>query len=205
MKRILYIGLGVLAVAAVAWAVGQYGEDEPHVSGVFGNLILGVRKDTQASLCGTDGDYTSPEFNAVGALWTTPGAITFESAATPTYADTTTLATVTLGGQAQYLAFEVQAYGTLSFYSFMVRARNHASGQWYDYVGDTDFDSTTNSNMLFASATGPHELICGSGAAVVTVYAHAQIRVNGVASVALPGAVSNSGSLTSVVRGIASH
>ena len=29
---------------------------------------------------------------------------------------------------------------------------------WHTFLAGTDFDSTTNSNMLFSSTTGPHEL-----------------------------------------------
>lgn len=41
-------------------------EDAVHASGDTGVMALGVRKDTAASLAGTDGDYTAPIFGASG-------------------------------------------------------------------------------------------------------------------------------------------
>lgn len=41
-------------------------EDAAHTSGDVGVMALGVRKDTAASLAGTDGDYTAPIFNSTG-------------------------------------------------------------------------------------------------------------------------------------------
>lgn len=46
----------------------QYAEDAAHVSGDSGTLALVVRKDTAASLAGTDGDYTGLIVDATGHL-----------------------------------------------------------------------------------------------------------------------------------------
>ncbi len=53
----------------------EFAEDTPHASGALGTLALGVRKDTAASLAGSDGDYTAPIFDANGKLWVNPGTI----------------------------------------------------------------------------------------------------------------------------------
>jgi len=50
---------------------GQYAEDTAHTTGDIGNQILAVRNDTLVSLCDTDGDYSSLQVNASGALYTT--------------------------------------------------------------------------------------------------------------------------------------
>jgi hypothetical protein len=44
-------------------------EDSAHVSGHPGFPMLGVRKDSLASLVGSDGDYANPLFDANGAQW----------------------------------------------------------------------------------------------------------------------------------------
>lgn len=48
----------------------EFAEDAAHVSGDKGVMALAVRKDTQASTCGTDGDYGALVLNATGALYT---------------------------------------------------------------------------------------------------------------------------------------
>lgn len=57
-------------------------EDAAHTSGDVGVMMLGVRNDTASSLSGTDGDYTPPTFNSVGAMWVASTAITPGTAAT---------------------------------------------------------------------------------------------------------------------------
>ena len=47
----------------------QFAEDAAHTSGDIGTMALGVRKDTAASLAGTDGDYEPPIFDATGRQW----------------------------------------------------------------------------------------------------------------------------------------
>lgn len=46
----------------------QYAEDAPHISADLGTMALVVRKDTAASLAGSDGDYTALEVDASGRL-----------------------------------------------------------------------------------------------------------------------------------------
>lgn len=50
-------------------------EDAAHTSGDEGILALVVRKDTAASLAGTDGDYSGLIVDSIGRLWTHIGAI----------------------------------------------------------------------------------------------------------------------------------
>ena len=47
----------------------QYAEDASHTTGDTGTLALVVRNDTLAALAGTDGDYSSLQVNASGALY----------------------------------------------------------------------------------------------------------------------------------------
>jgi hypothetical protein len=46
----------------------QYAEDAAHVSGDTGTMALGVRRDADTSLVGTDGDYAPFQLTALGAL-----------------------------------------------------------------------------------------------------------------------------------------
>jgi hypothetical protein len=50
-------------------------EDAVHANGDVGVMALGVRKDTAASLAGTDGDYTAPIFDANGLMHVNVGSI----------------------------------------------------------------------------------------------------------------------------------
>jgi hypothetical protein len=50
-------------------------EDDVHVSGAAGVLMLGVRKDAATSLAGADGDYTAPQFDSTGAMRVTGGTL----------------------------------------------------------------------------------------------------------------------------------
>lgn len=71
LPRALHVNLRDAAGAEVSVGGGtQYDEDAAHSSGskVTGAGI--VRKDTAASLAGTDGDYTLPIADATGRLWT---------------------------------------------------------------------------------------------------------------------------------------
>lgn len=43
-------------------------EDSPHASGDVGVMMMGVRNDSDATLAGTTGDYTPPQFDANGYL-----------------------------------------------------------------------------------------------------------------------------------------
>jgi hypothetical protein len=45
-------------------------EDAAAASGDLGLMLLGVRRDTAASSSGTDGDYSTFNFDSVGKLWT---------------------------------------------------------------------------------------------------------------------------------------
>lgn len=63
------------------------------------------------------------------------------------------------GGMAAMANIEVHnAAGGSALSGFKVQLKAHPEGEWYDYLEGADFDSTTNTNMLFATSTGPHEL-----------------------------------------------
>lgn len=53
----------------------QFPEDQAHVSGDLGTMALGVRKDTPASLPGSDGDYTASIYDSTNRLWVHVGAV----------------------------------------------------------------------------------------------------------------------------------
>jgi hypothetical protein len=55
-------------------------EDAAATSGDAGIVVLGVRRDTAASSSGTDGDYSTFNFDATGKLWTI-GSVTITAAA----------------------------------------------------------------------------------------------------------------------------
>lgn len=59
----------------------EFAEDSVHVSGAAGTLMLVVRKDTAASLAGTDGDYSGLIVDATGRLHVNPGTVAITSAA----------------------------------------------------------------------------------------------------------------------------
>lgn len=71
----------------------QYAEDAAHVSGDTGTLALVVRKDTGATIAGSDGDYGALQVTATGALRV---AIAEDAVGSTTDADDGALA----GGQA---------------------------------------------------------------------------------------------------------
>jgi hypothetical protein len=62
-------------------------EDAAHASGDTGVAVLAVRRDTAAVGSGTDGDYSTLNVNASGALYTTLQGVTTTTAA-PTGSDT---------------------------------------------------------------------------------------------------------------------
>ena len=58
---------GTITPGTAASSLGK-AEDAAHTTGDVGVMSLGVRKDTAASLAGTDGDYTAPIFDSTGKL-----------------------------------------------------------------------------------------------------------------------------------------
>jgi hypothetical protein len=73
---------------------------------------------------------------------------------------------------------------------FKVQLRDHVSGDWYDYLTDSDFQSLVNPNVLFCTTVIPQTLAAGA-------QAHMHIRINGAASVRLQASVaSGTGTIT---------
>jgi hypothetical protein len=72
------VDIGDVDVASVVPGTGATSlgkaEDAAHTSGDTGVMILGVRKDTAASLAGTDGDYTAPIFDSTGKMHVNVGS-----------------------------------------------------------------------------------------------------------------------------------
>lgn len=67
------IGAARMTLNRRAITAGHYAEDAAHVSGDYGNFILGVRRDTAASSAGTDGDYSAIGLDSLGHVWTREG------------------------------------------------------------------------------------------------------------------------------------
>ena len=86
---------------------------------------------------------------------------------------TEVLAPQMTAGFISYMAIEVENESGGDLTDFRVQIKMHGSGQWFAYVDDENFDSTTNSNMLWASATGPHEVAAAGFAAFI-------VRLEGV-------------------------
>ena len=42
--------------------------------------------------------------------------------------------------------------------AFKIEVKYHNDGAWYEWLADTDFDSTTIAALLTCTDTGPHEL-----------------------------------------------
>ena len=90
-----------------------------------------------------------------------------------TNADTEVLALTMTAGFISYIAIEVENVSGGTLNSFKVQIKTHGSGEWHTYVSDANFDSTTNSNLLFSSDTGPHEVAAAGFAAFI-------VRLEGV-------------------------
>jgi hypothetical protein len=73
---------------------------------------------------------------------------------------------------------------------FKVQLRDHVSGDWYDYLSDSDFQSLVNPNVLFCTTVIPQTLAAGA-------QAHMHIRINAAASVRVQASVaSGTGTIT---------
>jgi hypothetical protein len=66
--------------SGTAFADPYHAEDAAHVSGHYGAMALGVRKDSIGSLVDTDGDYAPLQINAKGYLRVAPSDFFFEVA-----------------------------------------------------------------------------------------------------------------------------
>jgi hypothetical protein len=78
----------------------------------------------------------------------------------------TVVATLTVNGNYDILSMTVSTV-TNGTDGFLIELKMHRDSPWISYLSGTDFD-TASDDMLFASATGPHEL-SAAGAAIVVV------------------------------------
>ena len=76
-----------------------------------------------------------------------------------------------------------------SMTSFIVQLKDNPDSAWYNYLGNTDFDSTTNANMIFASASGPHEAATGATSV-------AKVKVPSVYGIRFIAAAGSTGNIT---------
>ena len=85
-----------------------------------------------------------------------------------------------------FLNVEVKNVGVnpnnASLNHFKVQLQDHVSGDWYDYLSDTDFQSLVNPNVLFCTTVIPQTLAAGA-------QAHVQVRINAAASVRIQASV----------------
>ena len=76
----------------------------------------------------------------------------------------TVLVTSTAGSQrggGEIVNLEVVNLGATAFSNLKIQLRDHPNGEWYDYLGASDFASSSNFNMLF-STVGPDTLAGGA-------------------------------------------
>lgn len=86
----------------------------------------------------------------------------------------TTIVTLNLGKvhKGYLLNFEVDnSAGTQTITDCILQLQDHANGEWYNYKGSTDWDSTTDTNILFNTTLGVQEVTAGNKA-------HAHVRIN---------------------------
>ncbi len=123
--------------------------------------------------------------------------INFETAAVTVGTSDTVLVTeavdVRTPIQGVMLAIEVDNTGGTTLDSFKVQLRLHANGAFVDFLTDADFDSTTNSNMIFSTSVGPQQVVGGTKA-------HTIVRLPAISALRLTGKVA-AGSTTVIVRG----
>ena len=85
-----------------------------------------------------------------------------------------------------FLNVEVKNVGVnpnnASLNHFKVQLQDHVSGDWYDYLSDTDFQSLVNPNVLFCTTVIPQTLAAGA-------QAHVHVRINAAASVRIQASV----------------
>lgn len=90
-------------------------EDAAHASGDKGFAALGVRKDTPASLAGSDGDYTLAIYDSTGRLWVNVGnTVTTTVSGTTTISGAVVVNSGTVGIQADLNGSEQSGVWTLS-------------------------------------------------------------------------------------------
>ena len=77
---------------------------------------------------------------------------------------------------------------------FKVQLKSHATGQWYDFIGGTDFDSTDLSNMLFCTTQAPYDLASGE-------YSQFHIRVTGAYAIRFMANLANTDDTTVTIYG----
>ena len=75
-----------------------------------------------------------------------------------------------------------QAPNNAALNHFKVQLQDHVSGDWYDYLSDTDFQSLVSPNVLFCTTVIPQTLAAGA-------QAHVHVRINAAASVRIQASV----------------
>ena len=75
-----------------------------------------------------------------------------------------------------------QAPNNATLNHFKIQLQDHVSGDWYDYLSDTDFQSLVNPNVLFCTTVIPQTLAAGA-------QAHVHVRINAAASVRIQASV----------------
>jgi hypothetical protein len=107
------------------------------------------------------------------------------------------LATLILGGRALYVDIDFEnVSGGGAVNSFVVERQAHPNGAWHSFMSDSDFGSTTNPNLVFATtATGykPHDVTVGNNA-------NACIRVVGCYAIRFSAKIA-SGAAQAIIRG----
>lgn len=104
--------------------------------------------------------------------------------------------TIKLGGLGPLLNLEIDNDdATDAVTAFEVQLQDHPLGAWYTYLSGTDWQSTSISNMLFATTTSTYR----PNDVGATKQAHAHIRIN--AAYAIRFKVTTAGNASIVIRG----
>lgn len=131
---------GNLKVAMDVSSTNLYTEDELHVHGSVGGLILGVRNDTLATLADTDGDYAALQVDASGALYVQLGGSSGSAIVTDDSAQDATPQMMNVGG-------EYRAAGTTYTDGDAVIAHFDING--FQLIRDKSYDAGTTANKGF--------------------------------------------------------
>lgn len=91
---------------------------------------------------------------------------------------------------------EVYNAGASALSDFQIEVRDHPSGEWYDYLAGSDFQSSGIANLRFS---GPVDATVDTLASLAR--AHLQVRFNGADAVRFVGSVaSGSAAITILVN-----
>lgn len=78
-----------------------------------------------------------------------------------------------LNGDVSFMSVQVTNSGAGDVNGFKIQVQLFRDGPWFDYLGNTDFASTTEGTMVKASSVGPHAVTSGNSAFAI-------VRMDGI-------------------------